>query len=119
MCTHVAIERTGVYWRPVVNVLRRPLAVLLVNAHHIKAVPGRKPDVRDCDGIGDLLRHGLLKASFMPPRHIREWRELTRHRPILVRDRAAVATPAPETPGIGEYQAGTSRHQRVGPGLAD
>jgi transposase len=66
-------------------------AVLLVNAHHIKAVPGRKPDVRDCDGIGDLLRHGLLKASFMPPRHLRAWRELTRHRPFLVRARAAVA----------------------------
>jgi transposase len=90
-CTHVAIESTGVYWRPVFNMLEDHLTVLLVNAHHIKAVPGRKTDVRDCDWICDLLRHGLLKASFIPPRHIRELRELTRHRQILVRDRAAVA----------------------------
>jgi transposase len=90
-CTHIASESTGVSWRPVFNLLEDHCTVLLVNAHHIKAVPGRKTDVRDCDGIGDLLRHGLLKASFIPPRHIREWRELTRHRQILVRDRAAVA----------------------------
>ena len=90
-CTHIAIESTGVYWRPVFNLLEDHFPVLLVNAHHIKAVPGRKTDVRDCEWICDLLRHGLLKASFIPPRHIREWRELTRHRQILVRDRAAVA----------------------------
>jgi transposase len=90
-CTHIAIESTGVYWRPVFNLLEDHFTVLLVNAHHIKAVPGRKTDVRDCDWICDLLRHGLLKASFIPPRHIRELRELTRHRQILVRDRAAVA----------------------------
>ncbi len=90
-CTHIAIESTGVYWRPVFNLLEDHFTVLLVNAHHIKAVPGRKTDVRDCDWIWDLLRHGLLKASFIPPRHIRELRELTRHRQILVRDRAAVA----------------------------
>jgi transposase len=90
-CTHIAIESTGVYWRPVFNLLEDHFTVLLVNAHHIKAVPGRKTEVRDCDWICDLLRHGLLKGSFIPPRHIREWRELTRHRQILVRDRAAVA----------------------------
>ena len=90
-CTHIAVERTGVYWRPVVNLLEDHLTVLLVNAHHIKAVLGWKTDVRDCDWLGDLLRHSLLKASFIPPRHIREWRELTRHRQILGRDRAAVA----------------------------
>jgi transposase len=90
-CTHIAIESTGVYWRPVFNLLEDHFTVLLVNAHHIKAVPGRKTDVRDCDWICDLLRHGLLKASFIPPRHTRELRELTRHRQILVRDRAAVA----------------------------
>ncbi len=90
-CTHIAIESTGVYWRPVFNLLEDHFTVLLVNAHHIKAVPGRKTDVRDCDWICDLLRHGLLKASFIPPRPIRELRELTRHRQILVRDRAAVA----------------------------
>ena len=90
-CTHIAMESTGVYWRPVFNLLEDHFTVLLVNAHHIKAVPGRKTDVRDCDWICDVLRHGLLKASCIPPRHIREWRELTRHRQILVRDRAAVA----------------------------
>jgi transposase len=90
-CTHVAIESTGVYWRPVFNLLEDRFTVLLVNAQHIKAVPGRKTDVRDCDWLCDLLRHGLLKASFIPPRHIRELRELTRHQQILGRDRAAVA----------------------------
>jgi transposase len=90
-CTHGARDSTGVYWRPVVNLLEDHVAVRLVNAHPINAVPGRKTDVRDCDWLCDLLRHGRLKASFIPPRHIREWREVTRHRQILVRDRAAVA----------------------------
>jgi transposase len=90
-CTHIALESTGVYWRPVFNLLEDHFTVLLVNAHHSNAVPGRKPDVRDCEWSCDLLRHGLLKASFIPPRHIREWRELTRHRQLLVRGRAAVA----------------------------
>lgn len=90
-CTHVAIESTGVYWRPVFNILEANFNVILVNAQHIKAVPGRKTDVRDCEWVCDLLRHGLLKASFIPPLHIRELRELTRHRQTLVRDHAAVA----------------------------
>jgi transposase len=90
-CTPIAIESTGVYWPPVVNLLEDHFTVLLVNAHHIQAVPGRKTDVRDWDWIGDLWRRGLLKARFIPPRYIRELRELTRHRQILVRDRAAVA----------------------------
>lgn len=90
-CTHVAIESTGVYWRPVFNILEGSFEVILVNAQHIKAVPGRKTDVRDCEWICDLLRHGLLKASFIPPLFIRELRELTRHRQTLVRDLAAVA----------------------------
>jgi transposase len=90
-CTHVAIESTGVYWRPVFNILEGSFEVLLVNAQHIKAVPDRKTDVRDCEWICDLLRHGLLRASFIPPLYIRELRELTRHRQTLVRDLAAVA----------------------------
>jgi transposase len=90
-CTHVAIESTGVYWRPVFNIFECDFEVLLINAHHIKTVPGRKTDVRDCEWICDLLRHGLLKASFIPPLQIRELRELTRHRQTLVRDLAAVA----------------------------
>jgi transposase len=90
-CTHVAIERTGVYWRPVFNLLEDHVTVILGNAHHINAVPGQKTDVRDCAWIGDVRRHGLLKARCIPPRHIRELRALTRHRQTLVRDRAAVA----------------------------
>src|SRR5262245_16356976 len=90
-CTHVAIESTGVYWKPVFNILEGVLSVILVNARHIKAVPGRKTDVRDCEWLADLLRHGLLKASFIPPREIREIRELTRYRQTLVKEHTAVA----------------------------
>lgn len=90
-CTHVAMESTGVYWKPVFNLLEGHLAVLLVNARHIKAVPGRKTDVRDCEWLADLLRHGLVKASFIPPLEIREIRELTRSRQTVVREHTAVA----------------------------
>jgi transposase len=84
-CTHVAIESTGVYWRPVFNILEGSLEVILVNARHVKAVPGRKTDVKDCEWLADLLRHGLLKASFIPPLEIRELRELTRYRNSIIR----------------------------------
>jgi transposase len=90
-CTHVAIESTGVYWRPVFNILEGVVEVILVNAHHVKAVPGRKTDVRDSEWLADLLRHGLLRASFIPPLHIRELRELTRYRQSLVREQTAIA----------------------------
>jgi transposase len=89
-CQQVAIESTGVYWKPVFNILEGVLEVVLVNARHVKAVPGRKTDVRDCEWLADLLRHGLLRASFIPPLPIRELRELTRHRHTLVRDQTAV-----------------------------
>jgi transposase len=89
-CTHVAIESTGVYWRPVFNLLEGQLEVILVNARHIKAVPGRKTDVKDSEWLADLLRHGLLKASFIPPFEIREVRELTRYRQTLVKDQASI-----------------------------
>jgi transposase len=88
-CTHVAMESTGVYWKPLYNVLESSFELLLVNARHIKQVPGRKTDVRDCEWIADLLRHGLLRASFVPDRPQRELRELTRYRTSLVRERAA------------------------------
>lgn len=90
-CTHVAIESTGVYWKPVFNILEGPLSVILVNARDVKAVPGRKTDVRDCEWLADLLRHGLLKASFIPPLEIRELRELTRYRQTLVKGHTALA----------------------------
>jgi transposase len=67
--THVAMESTGVYWRPIFNVLEGHFEILVVNAQHIKAVPGRKTDVRDAEWIADLLQHGLLKGSFIPVRH--------------------------------------------------
>jgi transposase len=87
--THVAMESTGVYWKPVFNLLEQRFHLLLVNAQHIKAVPGRKTDVRDCEWIADLLRHGLLKPSFVPDRAQRELRELTRYRAALTGERAA------------------------------
>jgi transposase len=89
-CTRVAFESTGVYWRPIFNVLEGEITVLLVNAQHIKAVPGRKTDVKDAEWIADLLQHGLLHPSFIPPAPQRELRELTRYRSSLVADRARV-----------------------------
>ncbi len=88
-CTHVAMESTGVYWKPIWNLLEDSFALLLVNAQHIKAVPGRKTDVRDCEWIADLLRHGLLQPSFVPDRPQRELRELTRYRRSLTRERSS------------------------------
>jgi transposase len=88
--THVAMESTGEYWKPVYNILENNFEVLLVNAQHIKAVPGRKTDVKDAEWIAELLRHGLLKASFVPPLGQRELRELTRYRSTFVRTRATL-----------------------------
>jgi transposase len=87
--THVAMESTGVYWKPVFNILEGRVAVILVNAEHIKKVPGRKTDVKDCQWIAQLLQHGLLKASFVPPLPIRELRDLTRQRTQLIQERTA------------------------------
>lgn len=88
--THVAMESTGVYWKPVYNVLEtHDYELLVVNAQHIKAVPGRKTDVKDAEWIADLLRHGLLRASYVPSRAGRELRELVRYRKSLIRERAA------------------------------
>ena len=86
-CTHVAMESTGIYWQPVFNLLESSVTVVLANAQHIKAVPGRKTDVRDCEWLADLLAHGLIRASFIPPADIRVLRDLTRHRKSLLRDR--------------------------------
>ncbi len=88
-CTHVALESTGVYWHPVWDALEGRFALLLVNAHHVKAVPGRKTDVKDSEWLADLLRHGLLKPSRVPDRQQRELRELTRYRTALAQERAA------------------------------
>jgi transposase len=88
--THVAMESTGEFWKPVFNILENNFEVLLVNAQHIKAVPGRKTDVKDAEWIAELLRHGLLRASFVPPLGQRELRELTRYRSTFVRTRATL-----------------------------
>jgi len=82
--THVAMESTGVLWRPVFNVLEEGRTLILVNAQHIKAVPGRKTDLKDSEWLADLLRHGLLRPSFIPPQPIRVLRDLTRYRKSLV-----------------------------------
>jgi transposase len=87
--THVAMESTGVFWKPLFNLLEDRFQLLLVNGRDIKQVPGRKTDVKDCEWIADLLRHGLLKASFVPDRPQRELRELVRYRTTLVRERSA------------------------------
>jgi transposase len=89
--THVAMESTGVYWKPIWNLLEDQFELLLVNARHVKAVPGRKTDVRDCEWLAELLRHGLLTSSFVPDRPQRELRELTRFQTSLVRERTAEA----------------------------
>jgi transposase len=90
-CTHVAMESTSVYWKPVFNLLEGSFEVVLANAHHIKAVPGRKTDAKDCEWLANLLAHGLIRASFIPPADIRALRDLTRHRKSLIRDRVKAA----------------------------
>ena len=86
--TVIAMESTGIYWRPVFNLLEEGRSVILVNAQHMKAIPGRKTDIKDSEWLADLLRHGLLKASFIPPAPVRELRDLTRYRKTLVQERA-------------------------------
>lgn len=90
-CTHIAIESTGVYWKPVFNILEGLMEVILVNAQHIKKVPGRKTDVSDSEWIAQLLQCGLLQASFIPPQEIRQLREWTRYRKSLIQQRGEQA----------------------------
>jgi transposase len=86
-CTHVAMESTGVYWKPVYNLLEGHFEILVVNAEHLKKVAGRKTDVADAEWIADLVRHGLLKGSFIPSAQQRAWRDLTRYRTTLTDER--------------------------------
>jgi transposase len=87
----LAMESTGVYWKPIWNLLEGRFDLMLVNAQHIKAVPGRKTDIKDCEWIAELLQHGLLRGSFVPSEPIRELRDLNRNRAILVQQRATVS----------------------------
>ncbi len=89
MATHVAMESTGVFWKPIVNLLEsEDISFLVVNAQHMKAVPGRKTDVKDAEWIAQLLRHGLLTASYIPDRTQRELRQLVSYRRSLIQGRA-------------------------------
>jgi len=91
--THVAMESTGIYWAPVFNLLEgHSYQLMVVNARHVKAVPGRKTDVKDAEWLAELLRHGLLKPSFIPDRPQRELRELVRYRRTLIQERARLTT---------------------------
>jgi transposase len=85
--THVAMESTGVYWKPVSYVLEERFTCLLINAAHLKHVPGQKTDVRDCAWIAQVLAHGLVRGSFVPPAPTRELRDLTRYRKSLIEER--------------------------------
>jgi transposase len=85
-CTHVAMEATGVYWKPVWHLLEDQFELVLANAQHIRNVPGRKTDINDATWIADLLAHGLIRSSFVPPAHVQELRDLTRTRKQLVRE---------------------------------
>ena len=88
-CQMTAMESTGAYWKPIYNILEAEnVPVIIANAQHIKAVPGRKTDVKDSEWIADLLRHGLVNASFVPPRELRDLRELVRYRKSLIQERA-------------------------------
>src|SRR5215213_361290 len=87
--THVGMESTGVYWRPVYAVLEGHVDLIVGNAHHIKNVPGRKTDVKDAEWIAQLVRHGLVAKSFVPPPAIRDLRELVRYRRTLIETRTA------------------------------
>src|SRR5215212_746113 len=89
--TIVAMESTGVYWRPIWNLFEGVFELLLVNAEHIKAVPGRKTDVKDSQWIAELLQHGLLRPSFVPDKPVRQLRDLTRQRTQLTRQKVQVA----------------------------
>lgn len=86
-CTHVALESTGVYWKPIFNLMEGLFEVVPFCAQHMKAVPGRKTDTKDAEWIADLLSHGLLKASFIPPQIQRDLRDLTRYRTSLKQER--------------------------------
>ena len=112
--THAAMESTGVYWKPIVNLLEDRFTVWVVNAAHIKTVPGRKTDVKDAEWIADLLRHGLLRPSFIPERAQRELRELVRYRRSLVQERSREAKPGTEGARGRQHQAGFGGLRRAG-----
>jgi transposase len=112
--THVAMESTGVFWKPIYNLLESRFTVLLVNARYLKQVPGRKSDIRDCQWIAQLLQHGLLKGSFIPPRAQRELRDLTQHRTQLVEEKTRNGEPPAQGAGGRQPQAGLGGDRHSG-----
>src|SRR5215211_1840564 len=119
--SHVAMEATGVYWKPVYYLLEDDFELLLVNAQHVKNVPGRKTDVEDAQWFCQLLEHGLVRASFVPPKPIRELRDLSRYRKSLVWERSPRGEPAAEAARGRQHQArrrGLGRARRLGQGDA-
>ena len=105
--TRAAMESTGVYWRPVYAVLEPCIELLLVNARHVKHLPGRKTDVKDCEWLAQLLEHGLLRGSFIPPAPIRDLRDLTRRRKALSRDRGKEITRVAKTLELANVKLGS------------
>ena len=89
--THVAMESTGVFWKPIYNLLEEHFSIVLVNPAHCKQVPGRKTDVKDCQWLAELLQYGLLRGSFIPPQWQRDLRDLTRERTQLINEQTRVA----------------------------
>jgi Transposase len=105
-CTHLAMESTGVYWKPVYAILEGALEIVVANAQHVKKVPGRKTDVKDAEWLAGLLCHGLLRSSFVPPKPIRELRDLTRYRRKLVESQSAERNRLLKTARDGQHQVG-------------
>src|SRR5262249_57880936 len=106
--THVAMESTGVLWKPVWNLLEGRLQLLLVNPRELKQVPGRKSDVRDCQWLAQLLQCGLLRSSFVPPRPQRELRDLTRQRAQATAEHTRAVNRIPKTLGGANIKLGPS-----------
>src|SRR5207244_1955108 len=104
--THVAMESTGVYWRPVYAILEGTVEVRVVNARHVKTVPGRKTDVRDCEWLAQLLECGLLRGSFVPPAGVRDLRDLTRLRKTLIRERSQHVNRVAKTLELAQLKLG-------------
>jgi transposase len=90
--THIALESTGVYWKPVWNILEGRFTIVLANAQHVKNVPGRKTDTKDSEWIAELLQHGLLRGSYVPPETVRDLRDLTRSRATLSQEASRIAS---------------------------
>ena len=113
-CTHVAMDSTGVYWRPIYQRLLGFFELVVANAQHLKAVPGRKTDVKDAEWIADLLQHGLLSPSLVPPADQQELRQLTRLRLSLTRGVEPISQPYPQAVAGGGNQAHLRTERRDG-----